>query len=446
MSALHYLERQAAGEPDGLLFLHHGRGADEVDLHGLAELLDPDRRLHVVTPRAPLMLSGWPGYHWYEVLRPGYPTPESFAAGYRTLAAFHDEIWQATGIGPGRTVLAGFSMGAVMSYALGLGADRPAPAGILALSGAIPSVAGWAPDLAGRARLPLLITHGRNDPVIEVSFGRRAAELLAAGGLDVEYLESDLGHQIDPAQLPAVRAWLVNGAAQAVNADAADQAVGANALADRRQRHRRRETPAHPHHQPVVGELGVRETRSEPERAQQRAEEPVADREALRAGHREIITQTGPDGCRISDLQRLAPRKARVDLMPVGDLGLAVDPAQVHLAPVADRGKVDQPAVEIAEHDLALIQRRDRGLKFDECVAELLRGRPAAVSGGDLGERAPSVDVAEPIPRPTHRREPRGEPGQLAARLLECVMTPVAHPPRPTAARQRRRSAPRGHR
>jgi predicted esterase len=56
-----YRERPAAGEPTGLLVLHHGRGADEHDLLGPADVLDPDRRLAVVTPRAPLAIGG--GYH-----------------------------------------------------------------------------------------------------------------------------------------------------------------------------------------------------------------------------------------------------------------------------------------------------------------------------------------------------------------------------------------------
>jgi phospholipase/carboxylesterase len=64
MSALAYRERPAAGEPQGLLILHHGRGADEGDLLTLADVLDPERRLHVVTPRAPLTLPGSPGFHW----------------------------------------------------------------------------------------------------------------------------------------------------------------------------------------------------------------------------------------------------------------------------------------------------------------------------------------------------------------------------------------------
>ena len=201
-------ERAAAGEPTGLLVLHHGRGADESDLLGFADALDPQRRLHVVTARAPLTLPGFPGYHWYVVPRVGYPDPETFNAACAELARLHDELWERTGIGPERTVLGGFSMGTVMSYATGLAGDRPAPAGILAFSGFVPTVEGWKPSLAERAGLPVFIAHGRRDPVIEVAFARRAQELLEAGGLEVEYHESDAAHQIDPANiLPAVN-WL----------------------------------------------------------------------------------------------------------------------------------------------------------------------------------------------------------------------------------------------
>src|SRR5215218_5145928 len=132
MSALSYRERPADGDPAGLLVLHHGRGSDENDLLGLADVLDSERRLHVVTPRAPLQLDGWPGNHWYVVPRVGFPDPDTFRAAYAKLAAFHDELWERTGLTARQTVFGGFSMGSVMCYSLGLPADRPAPAGILA--------------------------------------------------------------------------------------------------------------------------------------------------------------------------------------------------------------------------------------------------------------------------------------------------------------------------
>lgn len=208
MSALVFEERPASGEAQGLLVLHHGRGSDEHDLLGLADVLDPDGRLHVVTPRAPLQLPGWPGNHWYVVPRVGHPDPGTFHAALAGLADFHDELWERTGLTPGQTVLGGFSMGCVMSYALGLAAQRPAPAGILGLSGFVPTVDGWAPDLAGRPALRAFVAHGRQDPVIGVEFARSARELLESGGVELEYHESDAAHHIDPASIHAAIGWL----------------------------------------------------------------------------------------------------------------------------------------------------------------------------------------------------------------------------------------------
>jgi phospholipase/carboxylesterase len=190
--------REPAGEPEGALVLNHGRGADENDLFGLLDALDPERRLLGVTTVAPL--TGIPpgGRHWYLVPRVGYPDPVTFAGSYAQLTEFADGLLAERGIGWDRTVVGGFSMGAVMSYAVGLGTGRPSPRAILAFSGFIPTVDGWSADLDGRAGLPVLIHHGRNDPVISVEFARSARELLVGAGLDVDYLETDAGHWLPP--------------------------------------------------------------------------------------------------------------------------------------------------------------------------------------------------------------------------------------------------------
>jgi phospholipase/carboxylesterase len=208
LSGLRYGERRAAGQPEGLLVLHHGRGTDERDLLALADELDPARRLRVLTPRAPLVLPGSPGYHWYVVPRVGYPDTETFQAAYRALAQLHDSLWAQTGISPQATVLGGFSMGTVMSYALGLGPERPTPAGILAFSGFLPTVSGWRPSFEDRTRLRAFIAHGRSDPVIDVAFARVARDTLQHAGLAVDYHESDAGHYIDPANIAAATTWL----------------------------------------------------------------------------------------------------------------------------------------------------------------------------------------------------------------------------------------------
>jgi phospholipase/carboxylesterase len=206
--ALRFAERPASGEAAGLLVLHHGRGSDEQDMLALGEALDPARELHLIAPRGPLRLGSSPGWHWYLVPRVGYPDPDTFFAAYQQLAGLHDELWQRTGVTPERTVLGGFSMGTVMSYALGLGPDRPTPGGILAFSGFIPTVEGWRAQLEDRTEEPVFIAHGRRDPVIDVTFARRARQELEAGGLQVSYHESDGVHNIDPQQLEAARLWL----------------------------------------------------------------------------------------------------------------------------------------------------------------------------------------------------------------------------------------------
>jgi phospholipase/carboxylesterase len=205
---LFYRQRPAEGEPEGLLVLHHGRGTDETDLLGLADALDSSQRLLVITPRAPLKLPGSAGNHWYLVPRVGYPDHDTFHAARTGLAELHDHLWEETGIAPTQTVFGGFSMGSVMSYAMGLGSDRPPIAGILAFSGFVPIVDDWQPHFEDRTDTRAFISHGRADPIMAVDFARSAREQLESAGLEVTYHESDLGHQIDPAHLRAASEWL----------------------------------------------------------------------------------------------------------------------------------------------------------------------------------------------------------------------------------------------
>jgi phospholipase/carboxylesterase len=198
--------REPAGEPEGALILNHGRGADEHDLYGLLDALDPDRRLLGVTTGAPLTNVPPGGRHWYLVPRVGYPDPVTFAGSYRALTEFADGLLAERGLGWERTVVGGFSMGAVMSYAVGLGPGRPSPRAIFAFSGFIPTVEGWSAELDGRSELPVLIHHGRNDPIISVEFARDAQRRLTEAGLAVDYLESDAGHWLPPEVLPRAAA------------------------------------------------------------------------------------------------------------------------------------------------------------------------------------------------------------------------------------------------
>jgi phospholipase/carboxylesterase len=198
--SLEYRERPADGEPEGALVLFHGRGADENDLFPLLDALDPERRLAGFTPRGPLSLPPG-GAHWYVVPRVGYPDPATFWQSYEQATDWLDSLPYE------RMVLGGFSQGAVMSYALGLGRGRPRPAAIVALSGFIPTVERFELDLS-QALSPVAIGHGTYDPVISVEFGRRARRVLEEAGAAVLYRESPMPHTIDPRFVAELQPWL----------------------------------------------------------------------------------------------------------------------------------------------------------------------------------------------------------------------------------------------
>ena len=192
-------ERPADGDAEGALVLFHGRGADEHDLFPLLDILDPERKRHGYCPRGPLSLPPG-GAHWYAVYEVGHPDPVTFAPSYAAAGAWLDSL-------PYSSIwLGGFSQGAVMSYALGLGLDRPRPDAIVAMSGFIPQTEAWEPDLTQLP--PIAIAHGIYDPIISVEYGRTAKRVLEDAGAEPLYREYPIDHTIDPSFLLEACAWL----------------------------------------------------------------------------------------------------------------------------------------------------------------------------------------------------------------------------------------------
>ena len=216
------LVRPADGEPEGALVLHHGRGADARDLYPLLDILDPERRLVGLCPQGPLALPPG-GAHWYVVRHVGSPDPQTFWPTFGRLNEWFDSIEAEHGVDVGRTLVGGFSQGAVMSYALTIAAGRPRPAALLCFSGFIPKVEGLEVDLGDRGGLPVAIGHGTQDPIIGVEFGRDAKEVLERAGCDVLYRESPMAHSIDPSFLKTLVPW-VSGIVDGFESTAAEEA------------------------------------------------------------------------------------------------------------------------------------------------------------------------------------------------------------------------------
>ncbi|HUN64535.1 MAG TPA: alpha/beta hydrolase-fold protein [Bacteroidota bacterium] len=207
-TSLHHRTRDAkikTGQKHPTLVLLHGRGADENDLLSLADYLD--ERLFLVSVRAPFQFPAGGGYTWYDLLEVEKPEPKMFDESYQKLIRFMDDICREYPVDPARLFLCGFSMGTIMSYALAL--TKPGTfAGVIANSGYVPEQAGLTFDWHQIRRKPFFVSHGLYDPVIPVSFGRRAKDLLQKAEADLSYREYESGHQFGEDVLNDIMRWL----------------------------------------------------------------------------------------------------------------------------------------------------------------------------------------------------------------------------------------------
>ena len=192
-----------------LLILLHGYGSNEEDLMGLAPYMDP--RFRIVSIRAPEALDQG-GYCWFPI----GVGPEGLHIRFEDAIAARDQLLpmiedlKSTYTTSGEhTILLGFSQGA--SMALGVALCKPdTVAGVVFLSGRC--VAEMVPEEEEKRRAleqkPVLMTHGRFDPLIPIEQGREAVELLQQLALDLTHREYDMGHEINQDCLSDVTAWL----------------------------------------------------------------------------------------------------------------------------------------------------------------------------------------------------------------------------------------------
>lgn len=182
----------------------HGRGSNEEDLLGLAPHL-PEGLLWI-SPRAPLLLG--PGsYEWYRVRMIGMPDPEQVMAALDTIDHFIGEILSAYPIDPRKLFVFGFSQGSMLSMCYTL--SRPARvSGVIAHSGYIPTGMDLQIDEEGVKGKSFLLTHGQQDTVIPIEWGRASRDRLQELGVDLSYHEFQMGHSVSMESLGVIYSWL----------------------------------------------------------------------------------------------------------------------------------------------------------------------------------------------------------------------------------------------
>ncbi|MFZ9567795.1 MAG: alpha/beta hydrolase [Vulcanococcus sp.] len=174
--------------------LLHGWGADADDLLDLGPMLvTPD--VSVVALRAPEAHPYGTGRQWYGLQPIDW---NRLPAARQALQERLEEL--ATSVPLAQTVLLGFSQGGAM--ALDVGSGLPL-AGIVACSG-YPHE-GWTPA-GGTA--PVLLSHGREDPVVPYAASEEALRRLLAAGNAATLLPFSGGHTIDASVLPQIAAFV----------------------------------------------------------------------------------------------------------------------------------------------------------------------------------------------------------------------------------------------
>ncbi|HWA19262.1 MAG TPA: dienelactone hydrolase family protein [Devosia sp.] len=204
------LPPKSGGAAKQLMVLLHGYGANGADLLALGyqwRELFPD--MLFVSPDAPHPCGLGQGYEWfpvdYERRAEAWRLGPQLAAP--VLINFLMDLWAQTGVKPGRTILTGFSQGAMMALHVGTALDQPV-AGIIAFSGAFAPAAGFGASV--RPKPPVAIIHGDEDNVVPVDLGRLAAKDLTAVGFDVSlYISPGAGHGIGPDGLDFATSFLL---------------------------------------------------------------------------------------------------------------------------------------------------------------------------------------------------------------------------------------------
>ncbi|HEX7706986.1 MAG TPA: dienelactone hydrolase family protein [Thermoanaerobaculia bacterium] len=208
--------RRAESESMPMVILIHGRGADARDLADLAPILDTPSGCRFILPNAPKPFEAYPGmtfgWTWFD----GWPPiHESVVESREILLRFVDQVTERYPTPEGKLVIAGFSQGALMAFEAGLRTAKPA-AGIVAMSGGLYEAD--LPELSSRQGTPVLIAHGSDDEVVPANYGRRARRLLEDAGLEVEYHEFPMAHQVVPEEIDVVKAFLARVLAPEVTA------------------------------------------------------------------------------------------------------------------------------------------------------------------------------------------------------------------------------------
>jgi predicted esterase len=182
------------------LLLLHGTGGTEMDLLPLGRVLGPDAG--ILSPRGKVLERGMPRF--FRRLAQGVFDEEDLKFRTDELADFIAAAAAHYQFDPRRVLAAGFSNGANIAASLLL--LRPdALGGAVLFRGTVPLVPASLPQ---HHATPVLISNGRQDPLVSEAETKRLAELLRATGATVTVEWQPGGHELTPHDINGAKRWL----------------------------------------------------------------------------------------------------------------------------------------------------------------------------------------------------------------------------------------------
>ena len=206
-----------------VVILLHGFGAPGDDLVPLAEVMDVPRETRWLFPEAPLSLNMGLGDSraWWiidfariqadreagRIRDLSVEVPQGLALARERFLAFLKELPGQSPIDYNRTIIGGFSQGAMLTCDAVLHTDSPF-AGLVQLSGNLLAREIWAPLMGKRKGLPVFQSHGAQDDILPHIGAERLRDALHHFGLDVEWHDFRGGHEIPESALRRLSAFI----------------------------------------------------------------------------------------------------------------------------------------------------------------------------------------------------------------------------------------------
>ena len=211
MELIHTIYEPSGDGPHPTILTLHGRGANALDLLGLAPYICGGKFL-MICPQGPLETPigpGASGYAWYPMSMGGPPDVGAILSSREKLQQFLDACLKRYPIDGKKLVVLGFSQGGVMAYSLAL-SNPERFAGLAVLSSWLPQELIPRLSISNDAvqSLPTIVQHGSQDQMIEIQRAKDSVERLRALRVPLTYRDYDMGHEITPRSLTDLSAWL----------------------------------------------------------------------------------------------------------------------------------------------------------------------------------------------------------------------------------------------